>query len=241
MSIFRPVENFAKKAIKTVTKVANKTVNRIDSTANALINGRDKYGPVIQQFLNQYGNAIVTHIQIVRNPINSAVQGALNVVSNGAVNALPYDKLFHLSLNLTTNMGTLNIEKNQFIQMRKIQQHVIPGGAVFDIPNILNISLHDLLENGRRYATDKRWFNYNASSQNCQSWCLWIIDSNHLLTPATQNFIKQDTSSVFSGDNGRTRKIANSVVDLGKVSDILASGGSLKHYGVFKSVANPLH
>src|SRR5687768_5264034 len=110
--------------------------------------------------------------------------------------------------------------------MRPVKQALLQNGEYLELPNQLNITLDELLENGHKSAKTK-WFPYNASSSNCQQWIYNICEGNGLLTPEIANFIKQDTKSIF-GKMGITRKIANTVVDLGKFGNILQTGGSIE-------------
>lgn len=248
MSIFKSIESGFNKTVKATTKVANQavnqttkvanqsanqvakvanqTVNRIDSTVNALIHGRNGYGPDIQRFVNRYGNAIITHVQLVRNPIAGVLQSALNIASQGEVEKLPYDRLFHLSMNLTTSMGNISVQKNEFIAMSNKKEIVTNDGKSMDLNNAPNISFNDFLENGRKQVGDQKYYNYNVVSANCQFFINALLKGNGLNTPESEAFVMQDASSVWKGKTN-TRKFANSVVDLGKYANIIKSGGSI--------------
>ena len=91
----------------------------------------------------------------------------------------------------------------------------------------LNISLNEFLNNGKRYDGDNKFFNYNANSANCQIWILGLLMGNGLNDPRFIDFVKQDTAGIFSGKSGNVRKVSNSIVDLGKIGNILMSGGSI--------------
>ena len=193
MSIFTPVKKTFDKSVKELKRTANQFADRVENTADALLHGRQEYRPVMSKFLDKYGDAVVTHVEIVRNPIMQMIQYALNVVSGYKIDNLPFDKLFHLSANLTTSKGYINIQKNEYLDFRKTKQELLKDGERLHITVPLNISLNEFLNNGRRYDGDNKFFNYNASSANCQIWILGLLMGNGLNDPKFINFVKQDT------------------------------------------------
>ena len=54
---------------------------------------------------------------------------------------------------------------------------------------------------------------YNASSSNCQDFCVGLLKANGVNDIGVISFIKQDTKAVFEGHSG-LRKFANSLTDL---------------------------
>jgi hypothetical protein len=69
-----------------------------------------------------------------------------------------------------------------------------------------------------------RFFNYSASSSNCQDWVINLLQSNNI-TEGIQ-FVKQNTESIFK-NNPLLRKFSNTVTNSLAKINIVKQGGSL--------------
>lgn len=196
---------------------------RIKNTTNALVNGRKGYPPKVQAFINKNKNEIVRHIRVVRTPIQSAIQSILNRFGGKA----PYDKLFHLRLQVTCRSGfKFTIEKNEVIVVNLGFRSDKDDEAI-NIPHSFAVTIDNFLLNAED-AMGKRFFIYNAASSNCQDFCLGLVQSNGVNNDNVNKFIKQETTAIFA-NHPNLRKFANSLTDLaGKIIDPIVQGGTIK-------------
>ena len=84
------------------------------------------------------------------------------------------------------------------------------------------LTLNMLLEKTKAKMGDKKFFTYNAVSNNCQDFLLAFLQSNNLGTETNYTFIKQDTKSLFDR-LPVLKKLAKGTTDLGA-----AVGNNLK-------------
>jgi hypothetical protein len=69
-----------------------------------------------------------------------------------------------------------------------------------------------------------KFLTYSASSNNCQYFIRAVFSATGMLRPQYEQFIKQDTESIFRG-NPALRKFANTVTDIaGEVNGIVSGG-----------------
>lgn len=173
----------------------------------------------VKRIIKNIGDAEITNIEVARVPISSATKLLLNIVSLGnfqkRFNELPYDKLYHLYLILSTEHGKFVLEKNELINMKRFSHFAKDTDRITieSIPKGLN--LNTLLDRtkaklGGKYAL------YSAYDNNCQTFVNAILSSNGLNTPEVKTFVLQDTKHLFEND-ARFRKIVNTVTDVAGV------------------------
>lgn len=231
------IESSGKQAIKgiqqaseAVKNVGEQAVKEVGEYADVVLHGRNDYPPKVRDLISKYGENKITRINIDRTPVPSVLTGALNAVSFGAFNkrfnSLPYDKLFHLRLDLTFDNGkTLAVEKNEVINMYENPKR-LKGGEQKQIDNIpLDLTLNKLLEGGQQIQGNK-WFNYSAYNNNCQDFIVALLKGSNIGTEQDINFTKQDTKSLFKGDSF-LRKFANTVTDIGAKANEITTGAGL--------------
>lgn len=206
-----------------------KIIQPTENYISTVIEGRNDYPPKVRGLIEKYGESAIKAITIDRTPVPSVLTEALNAVSFGAFkrrfSKLPYDKLFHLRLDLTlANDTKLAVEKNEVINMytspkklKGAEQKIIEN-----VPN--NLTLNKLLEGGQNIQ-GKNWFNYSAYNNNCQDFIVALLKGSNIGNEQDINFVKQNTESLFKGDSF-LRKFANTVTDIGaKVNEITTGAG----------------
>ena len=213
----------------TMQNVYNKTVEKVGDYASTVLHGRNDYPPKVRELIKIHGDKRITHITIDRTPVPSVLTSALNAVSMGAFkerfDKLPYDKLFHLRMDLTLADNTnLAVEKNEVINMY-LKPKKLKGSEQIDVTfRESDITLNKLLSGGQSIQKAK-WFGYSASSNNCQDFILALLNGSQLGNEQDRQFVKQDTSTLFKGDSF-LRKFSNTVTDLGaKVNEITTGTG----------------
>lgn len=179
--------------------------------------GNRTYSKTIQDFFKRHGEERIVGLEVQREPVSSSISTLLSWLSGGKfkqnVKNADYDKLFHLSLNVTTENGTFfKIEKNEQITLSTDRRN--QAGAEFvQVPVPNGARVFGFIDAGRKAVGDDNFFVYSAKDRNCQRFVLDILRANGCLTPEAQAFIFQDTSKIFE-DLDYLRRISNTTTDL---------------------------
>jgi len=210
--------------IKEVFQATKRVVNK-------LIYGDKSLPQDVNNFLKSNGSAIIESGFVNRKPVNNMIKTALNVVSLGQfqenLEMMPYDKLFHLSLDLKLSNGKLvKLEKNERINLEEIREF---GTTSDDMDvSLPKISLASFIENGHKLMKD-RFFSYSGSSNNCQDFIIGLLRANNCLTSNLQNFIKQNTEKLFENIPW-VKNIMDGITDLGADVSIIEQGGAIPNH-----------
>lgn len=182
-----------------------------------------------EETLKRYGDEVITGIEIRRKPILAWVNKALNLISNGqwdeAVSKAGYDKMFHLSVILSLANGKrLMLEKNEKINL-SASWNSHEDAEYMSTGYSGNMTLKELMEKGEKEAGSHSWFQYNAFSNNCQDFVLYVLRAAGANSAEAVRFVKQDTKQLLENMPGYTSKIAQFVTDLGgKASELTGKG-----------------
>jgi hypothetical protein len=231
-TINKGVTRTANQSVNALTKVVNKSVNTIDDVYQKIFNGRVELSPKVKLAIKNNGSATITNIQIWRNPVQSGIIKALNVVSLGKFGRRfakeDYNTMFHLGLAIKLNNGrTILLEKNEIINIdinpsKKKGTEEMP---VHQIPP--NLTLFELLDNAMKRVGERKLLIYSARDSNCQDFALALLQSSNILSSENSIFIKQETKHLF--DKLTTlRKVSNSLTDVGRYAQVAVQGGNVK-------------
>jgi hypothetical protein len=171
-----------------------------------------------QTVYDKYKNYPIKSITIHRSPVPKYIIQVLGKLSGDSftkeLKKQPYDKLFHLYIDIGINGVTLLLEKNEVIMMieGKRKNKDTESMKVNNIPN--NLTLQQLLENTKKRMGNK-FYSYSASN-NCQDFILNVLNANGINEPQYNNFVKQDTSTLFK-DKPYLRKFTNTTTDIAGV------------------------
>lgn len=210
-------------AKKTYKKVNNRKAKVgkgiLDRIKSALFFPPNQLPGKSQKVLDENKDAVIQSIMINRFPLSSIVNKAVKMLADGEVE---HDKLFHLSMVLTTDKGKFTVEKNGRIDIYKGGSG--PGESI-DI-NFSGITLNDFLEKGRKQMGDHNFFQYNGLTNNCQDFLIGLLEGNNTLTSEAKKFIKQDTEKLIKQLPGAAQAIAQFLTDTrGKVQQIISGAG----------------
>ena len=199
----------------------------LKKTVEGIIYGAQDYAPYVRKILTDHGHKKIVRLSAGRKPVDAPLIGALNIVSFGKfAKQNPYDELFHLSLNAELEDGTvLSIEKVENINL-VINPKTKPKTEFQQIGNFRSVTLNELMEGAKKVLGDK-FFKYNASTNNCQSFIMALLKGSNLGTPENYAFIKQDTESIFKGLE-KTLGLSVAVTDLGNRASVARYGGRLQ-------------
>ena len=89
-----------------IRNVARKTRD----IAQKVLYGRNDLSPNFKGVLRKMGEVTITGMTIGRSITNALTTGVINALSNA-----PYDKLYHLFLQIKTNMGDALLEKKKLL------------------------------------------------------------------------------------------------------------------------------
>ena len=218
---------------KLVNKVAHKvgkTIKKTEDYGKAIVYGRSDYPPKVRSILEKYKNEIVVEMTIKRTPVPSLLTGALNAVSLGSFNKnmdnTPYDKLFHLYLDMKTQSGVhIVVEKNEVINM-EVNEKERPQTETKLISSIpQNLTIEHIINNTKHFMGDN-FFKYSARDNNCQDFILAILKSNNIGSQEDMDFVKQNTKQLFEGLTG-LRKFSNTITDIGAKANVALNGAGM--------------
>ena len=183
--------------------------------------GRTEFSPKAKSFLEQHADKSIVSMTINRDPIPSAIQGLLNILSIGKV---PYDKLFHLRLQGKLQDGTsFIVEKNEVINLDTKIAPTLKNGDSIHITEQLGFTINYMLERCQERMGDD-FFRYSVLN-NCQAFiknCLESMNINQY-----SDWVKQDTKVIFE-NKPMLRKFSNTLTDIAGRADVIMQGGDIK-------------
>lgn len=205
----------------------------IEQPLKNIVSNKYKFNNTSSKTINEYGDNEIVELKIMRTPINSMIDKALNFLSFNKWDSLKkkygFDQLFHLSLVATVkdgdNLKNIIMEKNEVVNV-STDYRTSPKTQLFNLPKInKKITVRQLLENARQKVGDNLFFLYDAFTNNCQFFIKYLLESSGLMTPEAQNFLFQDISELVKELPSYLPKVARSVTDLGGIVSRLRGDG----------------
>ena len=116
----------------------------------SLLKGREDYSPKAKKLLEKYDGKRVKKVVFNRTPLNSFLMGVLNAITFGQfkkkMKGKPYDKLFHLRMDLHTESGVVSIEKNEVVTLVE-NPKTAKNPEIMEVKNFpKNMTLRNMLE-----------------------------------------------------------------------------------------------
>ena len=199
---------------------------------NAIMYGRTDYPPKVRDIIDEYGSQQITKIQIGRTPLPSITQTIVNVITLGAfkkaLESKPYDDLYHLFLLLTFHSGnSVLVEKNEVINMI-VGSSVPPRTTMIDLDAALPIGTTlQIFMNNTKDQMGPSFFPYSLQSNNCQDFCVAMLQANKVYTATAKNFIKQDFGTLFN-DYKKTSGVIDAITNVAATVDVIKHGAGIK-------------
>lgn len=160
-----------------------------------------KFNNTSKRNLEAYGSGKVIRIQLYRTPLPALCAILGDNLTQGqftkAMKHYGYDRFYHLAMIITIDLDgkqyNLVCEKNEEVNIDKEyttnkDTEVLP----VILPQDFNLSLDQMIENTIKSVGQNRFFVYNSFSNNCQRWCVDVLNSNGLLTPSIKEWVHQD-------------------------------------------------
>ncbi len=213
---------------------------RVVSTVKAVANvvsgkaPRQNLPPYVRKILSEEGNSPVVSMRVRRDPIQGAINFALNAVSAGQWNQAKqkygYDKFFHLSLEVSIRISDSDavnkqyiIEKNEVIQINPPRPYTNETESMPVPMGGKGATMNSLLNGSKQIQGDK-FYSYNAFQNNCQDFIMSILQGSGFGNPSIFSFVKQPITEVIAELPSVTERFAKTVTDIGGVFDTLLYG-----------------
>jgi hypothetical protein len=228
---------------KTYDYVAEKASSAIDYIKKAV--SIDDYSESTKKYLQQYGNLPVLAIELRRQPLNIALELALQGVSKGKWLELKkkygFDKFFHLSMLLTVGGAVerkmrngrvikepkkLAVEKLAVVSINEnIQIEEDMETQKVDVPKPFTIN--EMFNKAREKFGDTRFFSYSAlGNNNCQNFIKMLLEVEGLYSAEADRFVFQDISQLVAELPEATKAISQGITHLGALANkYLGIGG----------------
>jgi hypothetical protein len=193
---------------------------------------RKDYPPAVRTWLAKNGDKEIKALSIIRTPIQSAINKALNVVSFGAWDkaraSKGYDTFYHLGLVAEYEEGKKRavLEKNAVININN-SFNVQANSEYQLVPMRGTVTFRQLLDRANKVMGDD-FFLYDAFSNNCQVFIKELLAASGLLTSEAQTFLFQDIGELVKELPGHTGKIARALTDIGALADVAMHGQGLQ-------------
>ena len=178
----------------------------------------------VVKFLKNKGDLVITSMVIKRDPIMTAIDRVLNILSLGkwdeAKRDANYDKLFHLRLVITLSDGrSYTIEKNQTINVGGSVSKDTKDTESLIVPLSQRITVNELVERTIQKVGEDRFLDYDAFSTNCQRFVLDLLESNGLSDDAIKKFVYQDVEELLEKIPSYVDKISHIATDTAGYAD----------------------
>lgn len=220
-----------------VNKVINEVVNpdsvvrkRITDVSKGI---RKDYPPSSRRTLASFGDWTVIDVMLRRDPVQTAINAAFNVITLGAWSkakeAESMDRLFHLGMVLTVSNGSqeqkILVEKNEVINIG-MPKKVEPDSTFLEVPTPNPpVSLKVFMEKGEARRPGGDFFRYDPFANNCQDFVAVLMVGNNIYTDKARQFVKQDVTSLISRLPKYTHAFARGITDLGGIANVALEGG----------------
>jgi hypothetical protein len=177
----------------------------------------DRNSHSLAKLIQKYGDQTIKSITVCRVPLSKAIQLVGNIISVNGLEAakkqLGYDNIFHLYLYIELhNNQHFTLEKNELIRVYYGRDD---RKRAETMPVYINklIDLNSFFENGIKL-DPQGFFIYNIQKNNCQNFCILLLNGSHLLTPALQTFILQNAESIIEHLPPKLTWFSNQLVSL---------------------------
>ena len=248
--------DFWNAAQNVVKDAAEKVVRRVHQTGESVVNvlrgkaPRLDLAPHVRRLLEEYGNLPIVKMYIRRDPIQKALDKALNFISMGSWNTLKerfgYDTFYHLQLEVVVRVSESDdvnkrfvLQKNEVIDVSPAQPSTNKTEMV-EVPMTSGHTMNSLLANAKKMMGERFYF-YDAFHNNCQDFVGALLSASGLQRPDVEAFIKQPVEELVQ-NIPITDRIARGITDLGGIIDVgLYGKGGLQPSRAFEEQLKKAH
>lgn len=170
-------------------------MQHIEGIRKALEGIRMNFKPSMRELLKKVGQIPIIKIYVCRRPLSSKFSTIINFINKKET----HDKLFHLFLILELQDGQkIMLEKNEDLNIANYKKSNVD--EVIEIQSYnqtMMKTINELLKNAIDTYGNKKIFEYDAFSTNCQQFVIDILGgSNIMIDNTTKNFILQDVKDL---------------------------------------------
>ena len=184
---------------------------------------RNNLPPQVRNILIQNGNEIIRSARVCRKPIN--ISEVANIATMGLYQQLlashSYDSLFHLFLELRSDNYTFIVEKNDVINIIVNPPNIEGMQTEKVLLNNHEPTLNELMNATRERMGDK-FLSYNAESNNCQYFVIYICHTMGWRVP--YKFVMQNIHEIFKSIPSILKKLINLATEAGAMADVIKYG-----------------
>jgi hypothetical protein len=225
--LYDSAKQFASKAVERVKQTGESVVNVFRGKAPRL-----DLPPPVRRLLETYGNRPIVRMFVRRDPIESAINTALNVISLGSWNSLKqkygYDTFYHLQLEVIVRVSDTDDTNARFVLQKNEVIDVSPAKPRTDKTEMVEVpmsgghTMNSLLSNAKQTMGEKFYY-YDAFHNNCQDFVGNLLAASGLLGPDIAGFIKQPVDQLVK-EISFTDRVARGITDLGGIVDVGLQG-----------------
>ena len=216
---------------------AKTTASNVVSSIRNVVSGRaprEDYSPSLRALLAQIGNMPIVEMYVRRDPVQNALNTALNVISLGKWNEVrqryAYDKFFHLRLEVFVKVSESDniirrytIEKNEIIEIQTVSPPTQDTDFMAVPMDGRGATINALLA-GAKSVLGNQFFVYDAFQMNCQDFVMAMLLGSGFATPQLTAFVKQPIDQLITEIPSWTGKIARGLTDAGGVVNTILYG-----------------
>lgn len=212
--------------------IVSKLWHKVKSHVATHFKVRKDLPPKVRAFLYNKGDVPITSISVAREPINSAIKQALNLISLGrfkkAMADKGYDSMFHLYLWFKLQDGTqVLLERNEVIEIRYPDPSK-PIGDFIPVQFNAQTTLNQMWKNALQLVGDGIYI-YDPINNNCQRFVYDFLRANSLMNPTVQQYVMQDAEHLLPD---YAHKFGRFTTDFAaKMNHVLNGSGRLRFGG----------
>jgi hypothetical protein len=189
---------------------------------------------VYQRYLNNK----IKSITILRSPLSDNLMSAIKTAGGKdfvkALEKLPYDKLYHLRIEVGLDNGKkIIVEKSKAVIIITEDLTREANTESLKIGSVPDITLKTMMEKTKAKMGAK-FYPYQAFTNNCEDFVLAILESNGMGDLKYKDFIKQDVKTLIT--TPYFRKIINTITDVGAIGATRIAKGK----NIFNRIHNPV-
>lgn len=202
-----------------------KKIKGSGSVFSDLFSIKHDYNKISRETLTKYGDILITRLEVRRHPLSSVLHKLLKFVTLGK--NLKYDTFFHLSLIATLANGKrIIIEKLETINISPNFESSNED-VYLNVPlNKKNLTINNLVTDGRKYAGEDKWWSYNAFFNNCQYLIKYILIPASLYDNVIDKFVFQDLKLLIEHTPSFAKFLVNAATTTAAVINKYIAGKS---------------
>jgi hypothetical protein len=175
----------------------NELIRHLKGITRAIYDIRLNIKPESRKIIKKYGDIPIIEMYVSRRPITSKYRTLLDYANKlSGHEPVPHDKLFHLFFIFVLEDNTkIIMEKNEDININYYDPSQIDETKKINIR--YSPTINELFYNTIKKYGERRVFEYDPFSWNCQRFVMDVLESNNIhVTPTERKFILQKVKDI---------------------------------------------